>query len=87
MSNPKVLLLDELSLGLAPVVIEALYNVVDEIAGEGTTLVLVEQDVSRALAAADRVYCLLEGRVSLHASTAEVTRDHVVEAYFGAVEH
>jgi branched-chain amino acid transport system ATP-binding protein len=87
MSNPRLLLLDELSLGLAPVVIEALYGVLGEIAGEGTTLVLVEQDVTRALAAADRVYCLLEGRVSLHAPAREVTRERVVEAYFGLKEH
>jgi len=87
MSNPRLLLLDELSLGLAPVVIEALYGVLDEIAGEGTTLVLVEQDVTRALDAADRVYCLLEGRVSLHGRTSEVSREKVVEAYFGVVEH
>ena len=83
MSNPRLLLLDELSLGLAPVVIESLYDVIGEIAGEGTTLVLVEQDVTRALGAANRVYCLLEGRVSLHATASEVTRDRVVEAYFG----
>jgi branched-chain amino acid transport system ATP-binding protein len=83
MSNPRLLLLDELSLGLAPAVIEALYEVIGEIASEGTTLVLVEQDVTRALAAADRAYCLLEGRVSLHAPTGEVTREQVVEAYFG----
>ncbi len=83
MSNPRLLLLDELSLGLAPVVIEALYGVIGEIAGEGTTLVLVEQDVTRALRAADRVYCLLEGRVSLHAPAGAVTRERVVEAYFG----
>jgi branched-chain amino acid transport system ATP-binding protein len=86
MSNPRLLLLDELSLGLAPIVIEALYGVLDEVAIEGTTLVLVEQDVTRALAAADRVYCLLEGRVSLHAPTAAVSREKVVEAYFGVVE-
>lgn len=83
MSNPRLLLLDELSLGLAPAVIETLYGVIGEIAKEGTTLVLVEQDVTRALDAADRAYCLLEGRVSLHGSTSDLTREQVVEAYFG----
>jgi branched-chain amino acid transport system ATP-binding protein len=84
MSNPRLLLLDELSLGLAPVVIETLYEVIGSIAEEGTTIVLVEQDVTRALDAADRAYCLLEGRVSLHGPTSELTREQVVEAYFGA---
>jgi len=83
MSNPRLVLLDELSLGLAPVVIDALYEVIGEIAAEGTTVVLVEQDTSRALAVADRAYCLLEGRVSLHGSTSELTRERIVEAYFG----
>jgi branched-chain amino acid transport system ATP-binding protein len=77
-------LLDELSLGLAPIVIDSLYAVLDIIAAEGTTVVLVEQDVTRALATANRVYCLLEGRVSLHAESSAVTRDEIIEAYFGA---
>ena len=83
MSNPRLLLLDELSLGLAPLIIDALYEVIDEIVREGTTVVLVEQDVTRALAAADRAYCLLEGRVSLEGPTANLTREQVVGAYFG----
>jgi branched-chain amino acid transport system ATP-binding protein len=83
MSNPRLLLLDELSLGLAPIVVDALYDVLGEITGEGTTVVLVEQDVTRALAAADRAYCLLEGRVSLHGRAGELTRERIVAAYFG----
>jgi branched-chain amino acid transport system ATP-binding protein len=86
MANPRLLLLDELSLGLAPVVIDALYDVIGMIAREGTTVVLVEQDVTRALAAADRAYCLLEGRVSLHGATSELTRERIVEAYFGTAQ-
>ena len=65
MSNPRLLLLDEVSLGLAPVVVKQLYAALPEVRGGGTTLLLVEQDVNQALAAADHVYCLLEGRVSL----------------------
>jgi branched-chain amino acid transport system ATP-binding protein len=83
MANPRLLLLDELSLGLAPTVIKALYETLAVIKGEGTTVVLVEQDVGQALAAADRAYCLLEGRVSLQGATSELTRSRVVEAYFG----
>jgi len=83
MGNPRVLLLDELSLGLAPVVIKPLYATLAAIAGEGTTVVLVEQDVTQALATASRAYCLLEGRISLQGATSELTRDQVVAAYFG----
>ena len=83
MGNPRLLLVDELSLGLAPTVIRALYSTMPEITSAGTTVVLVEQDVGQALAAADRAYCLLEGRISLHGPTSELTRDRVVEAYFG----
>jgi branched-chain amino acid transport system ATP-binding protein len=83
MSNPRLLLLDELSLGLAPIVIDAIYAALRTIAQEGTTVVLVEQDVARALATADRAYCLLEGRVSLHGAAHTLTREQVASAYFG----
>jgi branched-chain amino acid transport system ATP-binding protein len=83
MSNPRVILLDELSLGLAPKVIEAIYETIHVISREGTTVVLVEQDIGQALAVADRAYCLLEGRISLQGPTRELTRERVVEAYFG----
>jgi branched-chain amino acid transport system ATP-binding protein len=83
MGNPRLVLLDELSLGLAPKIIQAIYGTIGAISRQGTTVVLVEQDIGQALAAADRAYCLLEGRVSLHGPTSELTREHVVEAYFG----
>jgi branched-chain amino acid transport system ATP-binding protein len=84
MGNPRLILLDELSLGLAPVVIKSIYGTIGSISAEGTTVVLVEQDIGQALAAADRAYCLLEGRVSLQGPTSELTREQVVDAYFGA---
>ena len=83
MGNPQLILLDELSLGLAPMIIRTIYETVASISQEGTTVVLDEQDIGQALAAADRAYCLLEGRVSLHSATSELTRERVVEAYFG----
>jgi branched-chain amino acid transport system ATP-binding protein len=83
MANPRLLLLDELSLGLAPVVIKPLYATLARIADEGTTVVLVEQDVTQALSTASRAYCLLEGRISLQGKTSELSREQVVEAYFG----
>lgn len=83
MGNPKLILLDELSLGLAPRIITTIYETIRLIAQEGSTVVLVEQDIGQALAAADRAYCLLEGRVSLHGAAAKLTREQVVEAYFG----
>jgi branched-chain amino acid transport system ATP-binding protein len=85
MSNPRLLLLDEVSLGLAPIVVRALYEAIPAIARAGTTILLVEQDVRRALHAADRVYCMLEGRISLHGRSSELGDDQVMTAYFGAL--
>jgi branched-chain amino acid transport system ATP-binding protein len=83
MSNPDLILMDEISLGLAPLLVKELYRVVRAIAAAGTTVMLVEQDVTRALQAADRVYCLLEGRVSLQAAAGAVEHEALVRAYFG----
>jgi branched-chain amino acid transport system ATP-binding protein len=83
MANPRLLLLDEVSLGLAPVVIRRIYQTLPEICRAGATVVVVEQDIGQALAAADRVYCLLEGRVALEGPPAELTRRQITDAYFG----
>lgn len=83
MSNPRLLLCDELSLGLAPAVIKDIYARLDAISAEGTTLIIVEQDINRALEAADRFYCLQEGRVSLTGAAQDVDRQAITAAYFG----
>jgi branched-chain amino acid transport system ATP-binding protein len=83
MSNPIVVLCDEISLGLAPTVIKDIYAAIPEILASGCSIVLVEQDIRRALLAADRVYCLLEGRVSLEGLPADLGRERIAEAYFG----
>ncbi|MCC6224185.1 MAG: ABC transporter ATP-binding protein [Thermoleophilia bacterium] len=83
MANPRLLLLDEVSLGLAPIVVGQLYAAMPEIAGLGTTILLVEQDVGQALGAAARVYCLLEGRVSLQGRPGELASEQITVAYFG----
>jgi len=83
MTNPRVLLLDEVSLGLAPVAVEDVYRSLDTVIGGGTSIVLVEQDLGRALATATRVICLLEGRIVLEGSARELTREQVTDAYFG----
>lgn len=83
MSNPRLLLLDEVSLGLAPLVVEQVYDTLPRIRAHGTTVILVEQDLSRTLRVADRVLCILEGRVVLAGRTDQLTRDQVVDAYFG----
>lgn len=83
MSNPSLLLCDEISLGLAPVVIKAIYEALPEIVAEGASLLLVEQDIQQALAAADRVYCFQEGRVSLAGPAGEISRAQISAAYFG----
>jgi branched-chain amino acid transport system ATP-binding protein len=83
MANPRLLLLDEVSLGLAPIVVRRIYDAMPEIISSGATVVLVEQDVGQALRAADRVYCLLEGRVALQGRSAGLTRQQLSDAYFG----
>jgi branched-chain amino acid transport system ATP-binding protein len=83
MANPRLLLLDEVSLGLAPIVILQLYAALPSIREGGTAVLLVEQNIDQALAAADRAYCLLKGRVSLAGRPAELSRADVTRAYFG----
>jgi branched-chain amino acid transport system ATP-binding protein len=83
MSNPDLILLDEVSLGLAPIVVRQVYEAIPEIRQHGTTVLVVEQDVNQALAVADRFYCLLEGRVSLTGTPAAIDRAAITDAYFG----
>ncbi len=83
MSRPKILICDELSLGLAPVIIQDIYKRLVQINRDGTTIVLVEQDVQRSLKAADRVYVMLEGKVVLQGDAASLSVDEVKKAYFG----
>jgi branched-chain amino acid transport system ATP-binding protein len=84
MTNPRLLLVDEVSLGLSPVAVDAVYSSLDHLThDDGATLVLVEQDLGRAMSVADRVICVLEGRIVLEAPSDGVTRDEVTAAYFG----
>ena len=83
MSNPKVLLCDELSLGLAPIVIKEIYDAMPAITAEGMSVVIVEQDVTVAQRVSQRVYCFQEGRVSLEGTSDELTREQISLAYFG----
>lgn len=85
--NPRVLLCDEISLGLAPLVIREIYEALPAIAAEGTAALIVEQDVGLAKSASSRLYCLLEGRVTLHRPSADVSRAEITEAYFGSSHH
>jgi branched-chain amino acid transport system ATP-binding protein len=83
MSNPRLLLLDEVSLGLAPVVVEKIYQAMPAIVGSGTTVLLVEQDVGQAMKFADRVTCMLEGRLVLEGAPGEISQEAIFAAYFG----
>lgn len=83
MSNPKVLLCDEISLGLAPVVIKDIYAAVPKIQESGASLIVVEQDIGQAMKVADRVYCMMEGRVTLEGTPEGLSRDAIHDAYFG----
>jgi branched-chain amino acid transport system ATP-binding protein len=84
MSNPRVLLCDEISLGLAPIVIRDIYAALPKIKANGASVILVEQDIVQALKVADRVYCFQEGRMSLTGRPADLDRDRIHAAYFGA---
>jgi branched-chain amino acid transport system ATP-binding protein len=81
MSNPDLILLDEVSLGLAPIVVKQVYEAIPAIREQGTTVLVVEQDVNQALAV--RFSCMLEGRVSLSGDTTNVDHARITEAYFG----
>ncbi len=84
MSNPDVLLCDEISLGLAPVVIRDIYNALPRIRAGGAAMIIVEQDIGQALKVADRVYCMMEGRVTLSGTPSTLSREAIHTAYFGA---
>ena len=83
MSNPAVLLCDELSLGLAPIVIKEIYAAMPLICAQGMTAVIVEQDVSKAKEVSSRLYCFQEGQVSLHGASSSLTQEQISKAYFG----
>jgi branched-chain amino acid transport system ATP-binding protein len=83
MTNPRLLRLDEVSLGLAPRAVEGVYRSLETLIEGGSTIVLVEQDLRRAMNVSSRIACMLEGRIVLEGTPAELTREAVTEAYFG----
>ena len=83
MSNPELILFDEISLGLAPIVIKDIYKALPGIISEGMSALIVEQDISKALSVSSRFYCLQEGRVSLEGQSGKVPREDISRAYFG----
>lgn len=83
MANPELILFDEISLGLAPIIINQIYDALPDIISGGLSAIIVEQDINRALSISDRCYCLSEGRVTLTGKTDEVSREQISQAYFG----
>ena len=83
MTQPKILLCDEISLGLAPVVINDIYDKLKEIADTGLTMLIVEQDVTRSLNSSDYAYVVLEGKIVMQGKSKELSVDEVNDAYFG----
>ncbi|MBV0912278.1 ABC transporter ATP-binding protein [Anianabacter salinae] len=83
MANPDLILFDEISLGLAPIIIRDIYAALPGIVGDGMSAILVEQDISKALSVSSRVYCLQEGRVSLEGASDALLREAISRAYFG----
>ena len=86
LAGPRIMLCDEISLGLAPVVIEQMYAALSSLKAAGIGILVVEQDIQRSLKVADRFYCLLEGRVTLAGRPAEHERSAIVDSYFGVRE-
>lgn len=84
MSNPRVLLCDEVSLGLAPVVVKDIYAAFPKIRATGASIVIIEQDIGQALKVADRLYCMMEGRITLTGTPGSLSREDIHAAYFGA---
>jgi branched-chain amino acid transport system ATP-binding protein len=83
MTNPRVLLLDEVSLGLSPLAVQGVYDSLSKVAAAGTPLILVEQDLQRTFSVADRIVCMLEGQVVASGRAGELTREEVMDHYFG----
>lgn len=83
MSNPDLLLLDEVSLGLAPIVVDQIYSALPEIRKQGLGIILVEQDLKRTISVADRIACFLEGHLILEGKPSELTHQQITDAYFG----
>ena len=84
LSNPRLLICDEISLGLSPLIVTSLYNTLPAMMREGLSVIVVEQDVGIAQRATNRLYCFQEGRVSLHGRSNELTREAISAAYFGS---
>ena len=82
-ANPELALLDEVSLGLSPAIVDRVYSILPQLRETETTVVLVEQDLSRVMKVSDRIICMLEGRIVLEGATKNLTRSQIVEAYFG----
>ena len=83
MANPRLILCDEISLGLAPIVVKEIYDALPMIVAGGLTAILVEQDMGLARLVSNRLYCLQEGRVTLAGPCAGISREQIAHAYFG----
>ena len=83
MSNPDLLLCDEVSLGLSPLVVKDIYNAFPAIRAEGLSIIVVEQDIDTALRVCDDLYCFMHGKITLHGSPRELTKDRISASYFG----
>ena len=83
MTNPDILLIDELSLGLSPLAVDLVYASLQTLIASGATIVLVEQDLRRTMKVSNRIICLLEGKIVLEGKSSEISREQVTQAYFG----
>jgi branched-chain amino acid transport system ATP-binding protein len=83
MTNPRILLLDEVSLGLAPLAVDLVYKSLESLIATGATILIVEQDLKRALRVASKIMCMLDGKIVLTGTSQTITREQITDAYFG----
>jgi branched-chain amino acid transport system ATP-binding protein len=83
MSNPEIILFDEISLGLAPIIIKNIYKVLPSIVKDGMSAIIIEQDITKAIQNSNRLYCLQEGKISLNSNSNSISQEEITKAYFG----
>ena len=83
MSNPEIILFDEISLGLAPIIIKNIYKVLPSIVKDGMSAIIIEQDITKAIQNSNHIYCLQEGKISLDSNSSSISQEEITKAYFG----
>ena len=83
MSNPEIILFDEISLGLAPIIINNIYKVLPSVVKDGMSAIIIEQDITKAIQNSNHIYCLQKGKISLDSNSSSISQEEITKAYFG----